>query len=189
MDPVLEEVRRSVKARVAVDAREQRSQQEFLAALDRLARPLDRHADLTHITGSGVVLGRRGVLLLRHKRLGIWVQPGGHLEPGESPWVAAARETAEETGLVVTPVLAPAGGGPGEPGGPVPLAHLDVHPGGRGHRHLDLRYLLAVTGDDEPRPPAGESQEVRWFDWDQAVAVADPGLGGLLTHLRPRPGR
>jgi 8-oxo-dGTP pyrophosphatase MutT (NUDIX family) len=190
MDSVLGVVRRTVAARVPVDDRERRSQRAFLAALDRLDRPLDEHADPTHVTGSGVVIGRRGVLLHRHKRLGIWVQPGVHLEPGESPWVAAARETAEETGLVVAAAPWPEGGpvvaaAPWPEGGPPPLAHLDVHPGGRGHTHLDLRYLLAPVGDDEPRPPAGESQEVRWFDWDQALIVADPGLRGLLGQLRP----
>ena len=59
-----------------------------------------------------------------------------------------------------------------------PLAHLDVHAGGRGHTHLDLRYLLAVDGDDEPAPPAGESQDVRWF-----------ALAGRPGHRRPGPGR
>jgi 8-oxo-dGTP pyrophosphatase MutT (NUDIX family) len=196
VEPVLGAIRRTVAARVPVDDRERRSQHAFLEALDRLARPLDRDADPTHVTGSGVVVGRRGVLLHRHKRLGIWVQPGGHLEPGESPWEAAARETAEETGLAVAQVWAvptvpgPVGtapAGPGPAAGP-PLVHVDVHPGGRGHTHLDLRYLLAVTGDDEPHPPAGESQDVRWWEWDEAVRVADPGLRGLLAHLAP-PGR
>jgi 8-oxo-dGTP pyrophosphatase MutT (NUDIX family) len=158
-----------------VDERERRSLHEVLSALEVLDAPLDQTADPTHLTGSGVVLGRRGVLLHRHRRLGIWVQPGGHIDPGETPWHAAVRESAEETGLSV----GLAGGDPPE------LLHVDVHDGGRGHRHLDLRYLLEVHGDDRPRPPAGESQEVAWFTWEQALALADPGLAGLLAHLRP----
>jgi hypothetical protein len=61
---------------------------------------------------------------------------------------------------------------------------VDVHDGGRGHTHLDLRYLLAVEGDEEPAPPSGESPEVRWFAWPDAVAIADPGLVGFLQAHR-----
>jgi 8-oxo-dGTP pyrophosphatase MutT (NUDIX family) len=123
-----------------------------------------------------VVTGPEGVLLLLHKKLGIWVQPGGHIDAGESPWEAARREAEEETGLRFAPW-------PGDP----PLAHLDVHPGGAGHVHLDLRYRLVPAGDRTPRPPSGESQEVHWFDWPAALNVSDPGLRGLLRSIAPRP--
>jgi 8-oxo-dGTP pyrophosphatase MutT (NUDIX family) len=164
-----------IAARVPVDGREARSRHRFLVALGRLERPLDQEADLTHVTGSAVVLGPSGVLLHRHKRLGLWLQPGGHIDPGETPWAAARREAGEETGLSFEPWARER---------PV-LAHLDVHEGGRGHVHLDLRYLLWVSGDDRPRPPEGESQDVRWFAWEEAIAVADAGLSGLLKAIRP----
>lgn len=172
MDAATEQaVRDSVAARRPVDGREARSRHRFLVALGRLPRPFDEAADPTHVTGSALVIGPRGVLLHLHKRLEMWLQPGGHLEPGETPWAAARREAEEETGLDLAwpdPERVPR------------LAHLDVHDGGRGHTHLDLRYLLAVDGDDEPRPPAYESQEVRWFAWREAVEVADAGLAGWL---------
>ena len=41
-------------------------------------------------------------MLHLHKRLDLWLQPGGHIEPGETPWDAARREAHEETGLDVT---------------------------------------------------------------------------------------
>jgi 8-oxo-dGTP pyrophosphatase MutT (NUDIX family) len=150
-------------------------------ALGRLARPFDQGADLTHVTGSSLIVGPQGVVLHRHKRLGLWLQPGGHLEPGETPWEAAWRESGEETGLQLEWL----GGDPAGPLGMPPLAHVDVHDGGRGHTHLDLRYLLAVPGDDEPAPPPGESQDVRWFGWQEAVAIADPGLAGFLRANAP----
>jgi 8-oxo-dGTP pyrophosphatase MutT (NUDIX family) len=155
-----------------VDDREARSQAEFLAALDRLERPCDEHADPTHVTASGVVIGTRGVLLHRHKRMGIWLQPGGHIEPGETPEEAVLREVYEETGLTLAH----------PPEGPQ-LVHVDVHAAPKGHTHLDLRYLL-TAGDDDPTPPAHESQDVRWFTWDEAIAAADPGMAGILRSLR-----
>jgi 8-oxo-dGTP pyrophosphatase MutT (NUDIX family) len=158
-----------------VDGREARSRHRILVALDRLASPFDQESNRTHVTGSAVVLGPSGVLLHRHKRLGLWLQPGGHLDRGETPWDAARREAEEETGLRFTPWS-----------GPPDLLHLDVHSGGRGHVHLDLRYLLMVEGDDTPAPPAGESQDVRWFAWREAIEAADPGLAGLLRSLAPR---
>ena len=178
MATMLEVVRRAVQARVPIDEREADSQRQMLAALDRLADPFDQQADSTHVTGSAVIVGPRGVVLHLHRRLGIWLQPGGHLEPGEAPWDAARREATEETGLQVRFSAAPGGGAP-------ELLHLDVHPGGRGHTHLDLRYLMTVAGDETPAPPPGESQQVRWFPWPEALSVADPGLACLLEALRP----
>lgn len=159
-------------ARQPVDGREARSRHRFLVALARLERPCDRHADLTHVTGSAVVTSPECVLLHRHKKLGMWLQPGGHLDPFETPWDAARREAMEETGLYLPPWTSPP-----------PLIHLDVHPGGNGHTHLDLRYLISLPSPVEPRPPAGESQEVRWFPWPEAIEVADPGLSGLLRSM------
>jgi 8-oxo-dGTP pyrophosphatase MutT (NUDIX family) len=160
-----------VGALIPVDDREARSQAEFLAALDRLDRPCDEHADPTHVTASAIVTGTRGVVLHRHKRMGIWLQPGGHIEPGETPEDAALREVYEETGLSLAHPLE----------GPR-LVHVDVHAAPKGHTHLDLRYLLEA-GDADPALPAGESQDVRWFTWDEAIAAADPGLVGALRSL------
>jgi 8-oxo-dGTP pyrophosphatase MutT (NUDIX family) len=166
-------VRRSVADRVPVDERERASIDEVLATLPRLAAPFDEDADPTHLTASAIVVGVRGVVLHRHKRLGLWLQPGGHVDPGEAPWDAAVREAAEETGL---PVRLGARG--------TDLVHVDVHPGPRGHRHLDLRYL--VDADDvDPSPPEGESPDVAWFGWDEAIGLADDGLVGALRALRP----
>jgi 8-oxo-dGTP pyrophosphatase MutT (NUDIX family) len=161
----------AVAARSPVDARERMSIERFLTEIARLDEPFSEHADPTHVTASALVVGPRGVVLHRHRILGIWIQPGGHIDPGETPWDAAVRETAEETGLAVT-----------HPGGAPTLAHVDVHPGPRGHTHLDLRYLLD-GGDADPQPPPGESQDVAWFSWDEALAIAEPSMQGILRAL------
>lgn len=172
-DPRAERLRIAVSARRPVDDREAVAIERFLDGLQRLAAPFDERADPMHVTASAIVVSQRGVLLHRHKRLGLWLQPGGHLEPGESPRHAALREVAEETGL-----------SPRHPEDDHALVHVDVHAGGRGHIHLDVRYLVPTAGD-EPAPAAGESRQVRWFPWDDAISIADAGLRGALLALRP----
>lgn len=172
--PQIDEVIAGVRRRGddPVDAREAESVRRFFAELPRLTQPYDEHADPVHITGSALIVGERGVILHKHKRLGIWVQTGGHVDPGETPTQAALRESREETGLPVSLVSDE-------------LIHVDVHPGPRGHTHLDLRYLCTAPPDD-PAPPDGESQETFWFDWPAAIERAEDGLRGLLFHRAPR---
>jgi 8-oxo-dGTP pyrophosphatase MutT (NUDIX family) len=168
-------VRSSVVARTPIDEREERSIIRFLAEFDRLERPFDQDADLAHVTGSAIVVGPRGVVLHRHRRLGIWLQPGGHLDTDETPWAGAVREATEETGLVVAHAST-------DPYGVPPLFHVDVHTSAREHVHLDLRYLL-VADDADPAPAPGESQEVSWFSTTTALAMADEGLRGALAAI------
>jgi hypothetical protein len=98
---LLEHIIREVQARSPVDRRERRSIERFVVGISRLTDPMSEHANPVHVTASGIVTGPRGVLLHRHRILGIWVAPGGHIDAGETPWDAAVRETGEETGLAV----------------------------------------------------------------------------------------
>jgi 8-oxo-dGTP pyrophosphatase MutT (NUDIX family) len=61
---------------------------------DELDQPFSETADRVHVTGSAVVVStdRRRVLLHKHKRLGMWLQPGGHIDPDELPWDGSLRE-------------------------------------------------------------------------------------------------
>jgi 8-oxo-dGTP pyrophosphatase MutT (NUDIX family) len=161
-----------VAAHTPADERERAARGHILSELERLDAPCDEHADPVHVTASAIVVGRRGTVLHRHRRLGLWLQPGGHIDPGEEPWQAARREALEETGLEVHH----------PPGGPR-LVHVDVHQGANGHTHLDLRYLV-LAPDETPAPPPGESQDVRWCSWDEAEALADVALVGALAVAR-----
>ena len=152
-----------------VDAREAES---VVATLDRLTwadDPFDEFASDHHLTASAFVVSARGVILHRHRRLGIWVQPGGHVDAGESPPRAALRECHEETGLSVWLLDSR-------------VFHVDVHPGPRGHTHYDLRYVLEAT-PDYPEPQPGESPEVFWFDFAAARERAEPTLVAALNKL------
>ena len=161
-----------VEAHVPTSPREASAQARFLTELARLGNPCDEDADLTHVTASAIVVGRRGTVLHLHKRLGRWMQPGGHIDPGETPPVAAQREAIEELGLAVE-----------HPADGPHLIHLDVHDAALGHTHLDLRYLL-LGADADPAPPPGESPEARWCTWEEAAAEADEALIGALGVAR-----
>jgi 8-oxo-dGTP pyrophosphatase MutT (NUDIX family) len=172
---LVDTVRSAVAGHAGEDPREEAARTRFLALLDTLARPFDEDADPVHVTGSAVVVGKRGTVLHLHKRLHRWMQPGGHIDPGEAPWDAAHRESEEETGLRLR-----------HPDGGPRFIHLDVHEAAHGHTHLDLRYLL-LAPDEDPAPPPGESPEVRWYGWDEAFVVADEALLGALEVARRQP--
>jgi 8-oxo-dGTP pyrophosphatase MutT (NUDIX family) len=172
MDTRIDQVCSALKDHVPVDQREQNSVATFVKFLDALPLPFEENADPVHVTGSAIVLGPRGILMHLHKRLDRWLQPGGHIDPGETPWDGAQRETLEETGLTVE-----------HPDGAPRLIHVDVHAGPRGHTHLDLRYLF-YADDVDPSPPAGESQQVRWFTLAEALELVDESLSGLFGLLQ-----
>ncbi len=166
------DLRSLVEGHEPASPREVAARRRFLAELARLDAPCDEHAAPTHVTASAIVVGRRGTVLHRHKRLGLWMQPGGHIDAGETPPVAAQREATEELGLTVE-----------HPASGPRLVHLDVHEAALGHTHLDLRYLL-LGSDDDPDPPPGESPDARWFSWEEAMALADAALVDALPLAR-----
>jgi 8-oxo-dGTP pyrophosphatase MutT (NUDIX family) len=136
-----------------------------------------------HLCATAWVLDPSGTstLLVRHRSLG-WVEPGGHLERGEDPARAAARELREETGIDAVPVL------------PHPaVVHAGPFPA-RGsepaHHHWNLGYLFVVDRSVATRAEPGAP--VAWFDLDQlpSPAVADlpvvlPAVRDLLGRLDP----
>lgn len=161
-------------AHVPVDERERESIERFVQLVASLADPFNEHADPVHITTSAILVTDAGdkTALHLHKRLNMWLQPGGHIEPGESPADGALREAAEEIGV---PVRHERDGGL--------FFHVDVHAGPKGHTHLDLRYLVR-SPEVTPQPAEGESTDVAWFGWDEAMSMADAGLVGALAAAR-----
>lgn len=153
-----------------VDAREADSIARVRALVASGAELFDPSVSDHHLTASAFVISTRGVLLHRHRRMGIWVQPGGHVDAGEPIDEACVREVHEETGLEARHLEPPQ------------LFHVDVHPGPKGHTHYDLRYVLVAPPED-PRPPPGESPEVFWFDRSGALERAEPGLQAALERL------
>jgi 8-oxo-dGTP pyrophosphatase MutT (NUDIX family) len=172
-----------LRRHVPHDPRESADLAVILAFVARHPDPFDRRIPEGHLTGSALVLAAPGdrVLLLFHRKLGRWLQPGGHAEPGETTGEAVAlREAAEETGILGLAL---------HPAAPRPL-DVDVHDiPARGaepaHQHLDLRYLvLAPTLAPLARSMA-EARALRWFAWCELAGLdLDPGLRRALATAR-----
>jgi 8-oxo-dGTP pyrophosphatase MutT (NUDIX family) len=177
--PLTEALRRHVPG----DGQEAGDLAEILAFVARHPDPFDRAIAEGHLTGSALVLAETGdrVLLLFHRKLGRWLQPGGHAETGEGDGEAVAlREAKEETGIEGLRL---------HPSAPRPL-DVDVHatparPGEPAHRHLDLRYLVLAPGDAVARRVPAEARALRWFGWAELSALdLDPGLRRALATAR-----
>lgn len=165
------------------DDRESRDLARILDFLRRHADPFDRRIAEGHLTGSALVVSRSvtHVLLLHHRKLDRWLQPGGHAEPGEnSGEQVALREAREETGIRDLEL---------HPKAPRPL-DVDVHPiparaGEPAHHHLDLRYLVVAPDGAPLRHVPEESHDLRWFSWAEAAALGlDRGLRRALGKIR-----
>jgi 8-oxo-dGTP pyrophosphatase MutT (NUDIX family) len=111
-----------------------------------------------------------GVLLVAHRNAGLWLPPGGHVEPGEHPADTAARELTEELGL------------PGDRVSRTPVFLTVTRTVGAdaGHTDVSLWFVATASRDDRLEPDAGEFLEVRW--WSRAeLAAADPA--GFDPHM------
>lgn len=110
-------------------------------------------------------------LLVKHRRIG-WVNPGGHTEAHETLAEGAARELAEETGLVLTPVL----------DRPI-LMQPALFPAGEhpAHVHWNVGYLFVADRDDELA--AEDGAPVAWWPIDALPADAVPDLSSNLPAI------
>ncbi|MFF4749001.1 NUDIX hydrolase [Streptomyces sp. NPDC002514] len=130
-----------------------------------------------HVTASALVIdpehGR--VLLTLHRKLRMWLQMGGHCEPGDVSLAAAAlREATEESGIAGLALL---------PGGPVRLDRHAIPP--PCHCHFDVQYAALAPRDAE-HTISDESLDVRWFGYDEVAEVADASVVRLLAATRAR---
>lgn len=146
---------REYGARWPAEAETVRRFVEFLSAQPDA---FERSLAIGHVTGSAWLVDRAGtrVLLTHHKKLGIWVQLGGHADGDADVFRVARREAEEESGLTdIAPVA-------------TEIFDVDVHEiPARGaelaHLHWDVRYAFRATGGAAFRV-SDESHALAWID-------------------------
>ena len=171
---LVDDVRQALSSTHPLDAQARFEQVAWLAMLDSAGAALLRRDQApAHLTASAAVLcpDASSTCLVLHRKLQLWVQPGGHFEPEDTSAAgAAAREVAEETGLtgavLPVPALLSRHGAPCAPG------VVDWH--------LDIQFVL-VTEPTTPRP-SDETPEVAWWPVDALPADRAGGIAELVAR-------
>ena len=144
----------------------------------RLTAFVEAHADCFdrsllegHITGSVWILNheRTAAILVHHKKLGMWLQPGGHADGDPDIWQVALREGVEETGIPDLTFVSKE------------IFDVDIHkiPARKNepeHFHYDVRFVLEAPPGATP-VVSEESHAVVWvpredvytYDTDESV--------------------
>ncbi|HRO63703.1 NUDIX hydrolase [Thermomonas sp.] len=146
----------------------------FLELLADPDNPFRRERLAGHFTASCWLVSRDGarVLLTHHRKLGLWLQLGGHADGERDLAAAALREAGEESGLSGLCV---------EPG----IFDLDrhwipEHKGVPAHWHYDVRYVVRA-GDDEAFTVSEESLDLAWRS--VVDLAADPAADASVRRM------
>ena len=123
-----------------------------------------------HFTATTFVVYKDKTLPHLHKKLGLWLPPGGHIDRDELPEKAAVREVKEETGLDV--VLY----NPDDKINindsqqlyrPVYILLEDIN---KYHQHIDFIYY-AKANSDQVKSAEGETDDLKWVSIEELDKV------------------
>lgn len=135
------------------------------------------------ITVSAYIIRTDGVeplgLVHMHRKFGMLLQIGGHIELDETPWATVAHELAEESGYTLEElnVLQPDAEQVVADGAvvhPVPVL-MNTHKINDTHYHSDLCYAFIAHAEPRQRVAAGESQDLRWMTLAQLKQSVNDG--------------
>ncbi len=151
------------------DADEESHKARFLEHLKTATLPFSREELAGHVTGSVMVVNeaRDKTFMILHKKLKIWLQPGGHCDGNPEPHETAYREVIEETGFTNFSM---------EP----TIFDIDVHSYPAvtrngvfepEHFHYDVRYLVVINENERSTLQEEEVDDGRWFTLEEAFTL------------------
>ena len=140
---------------------EQESLKEiFLNFINKFEDCFHRSNEYGHMTASGWLLDKTGmkVLLTHHRKLDMWLQPGGHCDGESDVFEVALKEAQEETGILDWEA------------GDKEIFDIDLHiiPARKNeseHYHFDVRFIL-ITKGSETYKVSEESHDLAWVPLD-----------------------
>lgn len=164
-------------AHLPFDETEAQMQGRFRRFVAAQPRCFERELQEGHVTGSAWVLDSEGthVLLLHHRKLDRWLQPGGHCDGDADVLRVAMREASEESGLLRLEAVSEA------------IFDVDVHPippRGEipGHFHFDARFLLRAAAGEAIRHNH-ESKDARWMPIHEAAQLHEASLRRMAEKI------
>ena len=135
-----------------------------------------------HLTATIIIVHKNKTLLLLHKKIGIWLPVGGHIEQNELPEEAALREAKEESGLDV--VLY-------NPDKQLEMndakqlfrpAHILLESINEARQDIDFIYY-ATSSSDELNPQTGETTNLKWFTAEELKTLENVPTNVKVTAL------
>lgn len=150
----------------------------WLAATDDVFRRAKPATPPRHLVSYAVLVDPEGraVLLGRHRKAGLWLPTGGHVDPGEHPLAAARREALEELGIVAEFSVTGAD--------PLLLTITTTIGIDAGHQDVSLWYVIRGDRTRCYRLDPAEFTTSRWWDIDRyALPESDPHFPRFLTKL------
>ena len=130
--------------------------------------------ELIDFAVTGYIVHDQKVLLILHKKLNLWLPPGGHIELDEDPEQAVLREVKEECGIEVDidgkkfdklsertkPLFSP--------------AFMDIHNISDTHRHIGMHYICTPkNGQVDIEMNKEELSDMRWFSIEDLENTVD----------------
>lgn len=144
---------------VAVSHQEEKVKYDIERFIKEYSDCFERSLTIGHITASAWLVNHdfSKFFLMHHKKLNIWVQPGGHCDGNPNVLEVAVKEAQEESGIAnIVPVSEK-------------IFDLDIHqiPANKkeaAHYHYDVRFLLQAKDADDSLVKNDESYDIRWFN-------------------------
>jgi 8-oxo-dGTP pyrophosphatase MutT (NUDIX family) len=129
----------------------------FLSLLNNFHNCYSRSLSTGHITGSAWIINEDAdaVLLVHHKKLDRWLQPGGHADGDENIISVSSKEAKEETGLSSLRLV-------NEDIFDIDIHQIPEHKSIKAHLHHDIRFLFQAD-QSEDIVVSDESNNVAWI--------------------------